>query len=102
MDNLWMLGGEILRDMHEDHSLRRVGANRLLGDVVHPDAGLLIHNGSEEAQSLFDPTCRKLPPFFSAPAPPGNPRLLGRVQPFLRRSRLFSPPPPTDRAPPPP
>jgi len=27
VDNLWMLGGEIIRDLHEDPSLRKVTAN---------------------------------------------------------------------------
>jgi len=82
MDNLWMLGGEILRDVHEDHSLRRVGANRLLGDVIHPDARLLVHNGSEEAQCFFDSTCRKLHRFLSEPVPASYPRIHGRGQSF--------------------
>jgi hypothetical protein len=62
IDNLWMLGGEIIRDLNQDPSLRKVAAYRLLGDVVHADGGPLIHNGSEEAQRCFDSTCRKLPP----------------------------------------
>ena len=65
IDNLWLLGGEIIRDLHEDPSLRRVALPRLLRDVVHEDGGPLIHNGSENEQRSFDSTCRKLHRFLS-------------------------------------
>jgi hypothetical protein len=67
VDNLWMLGGEIIRDLHYTPSLRKVAADRLLSDVIHADGGPLIHNGSEEAQRSFDSTCRKLHRFLSQP-----------------------------------
>jgi hypothetical protein len=67
VDNLWMLGGEIIRDLNEDPSLRKVPAARLLRDVIHADGGPLIHNGSEEEQRAFDSTCRKLHRFLSQP-----------------------------------
>ena len=67
VDNLWVLGGEIIRDLNDDPSLRKVKADRLLRDVVHADGGPLIHNGSEEAQYSFDSTCRKLHRFLGQP-----------------------------------
>ena len=67
VDNLWMLGGEIIRDLNYAPSLRKVAADRLLRDVVHADGGPLIHNGSEEEQRSFDSTCRKLHRFLSQP-----------------------------------
>jgi len=67
VDNLWSLGGEIIRDLNQDPSLRKVAADRLLSDVIHADGGPLIHNGSEEAQRSFDSTCRKLHRFLSQP-----------------------------------
>ena len=67
MDNLWTLGGEIIRDLNEDPSLRKVTANRLLSDVIDADGGPLIPNGSEQAQHSFDSTCRKLHRFLSQP-----------------------------------
>ena len=63
--NLWVLGGEIIRDLHDDPALRKVAADRLLRQVIHEDGGPLIHNGSEEAQRSFDSTCRKLHRFLS-------------------------------------
>lgn len=65
VDNLWLLGGEIIRDLHEDPSLRKVAAERLLRKVIHEDGGPLIHNGSEEEQRSFDATCRKLHRFLN-------------------------------------
>jgi hypothetical protein len=66
VDNLWILGGEIIPDLNYTPSLRKVAAQRLLRDAVHAD-GPLIHNGSEEAQRSLDATCRKLHRFLSQP-----------------------------------
>jgi hypothetical protein len=65
--NLWMLGGEIIRDLNNDPSLRKVTTDRLLRHTLHGDGGPLIHNGSEEEQRSFDSTCRKLHRFLSQP-----------------------------------
>jgi hypothetical protein len=59
VDNLWILGGEIIRDLNEDSSLRKVTAEQLLRNVLHQEGGPLIHNGSEDEQRSFDSTCRK-------------------------------------------
>jgi len=67
VDNLWLLGGEIIRDLNEDPSLRKLSAERLLRDVVHEDGGPLIHKGSEEEQRSLDSTCRKLHRFLTQP-----------------------------------
>jgi hypothetical protein len=67
VDNLWMLGGEIIRDLNQDPSLRKVAADRLLSDAIHADGGPLIHNGPEEVQRSFDSTCRKPHRFLSQP-----------------------------------
>lgn len=64
VDNLWSLGGEIIRDLHYTPSLRKVAADRLLRDAIHEDGGPLIHNGSEEQQRAFDSTCRKFHRFL--------------------------------------
>jgi len=52
VDNLWILGGEIIRDLNYTPSLRK---------------GPLIHNGSEEEQHSLDATCRKLHRFLNQP-----------------------------------
>src|SRR5664279_4573428 len=35
VDNMWVLGGEIIRDLNEDPSLRKVTAEQLICNVVH-------------------------------------------------------------------
>jgi hypothetical protein len=69
VDNLWLLGGEIIRDLNYDHSLRRLPADRLLTKVIHEDGGPLLYHGAEEEQRSFDATCRKLHRFRTQPAP---------------------------------
>jgi hypothetical protein len=65
VDNLWILGGEIIRDLNEDSSLRKVTAEQLLRNVLHQEGGPLIHNGSEDEQRSFDSTCRKFYRFLT-------------------------------------
>jgi hypothetical protein len=65
VDNLWLLGGEIIRDLNEDPSLRKLPVDRLLQDVIDAEGGPLIHNGSEEEQRSFDSTCRRLHRFLT-------------------------------------
>jgi hypothetical protein len=67
VDNLWLLGGEIIRDLNYTPALRKVPAEKLLRDVVGADGGPLIYNGSEEDQRSLDSTCRKLYRFLSQP-----------------------------------
>ena len=69
VDNLWMLGGEIIRDLHYIPSLRKAPVDRLLRDAVHEYGGPAVHNGSEEEQRSFDSTCRKLHRFLTQPRP---------------------------------
>jgi hypothetical protein len=65
VDNLWLLGGEIIRDLNNDPSQRKVAAQQLLRNVVGVDGGPLIYNGSEEEQRSLDSTCRKLHRFLT-------------------------------------
>jgi hypothetical protein len=67
VDNLWTLGGEIIRDLHETPTLRRKPVEGVLSETVSPDGGPLIHHGSEEQQHSFDATCRKLHRFLNRP-----------------------------------
>jgi len=66
VDNLWALGGEIIRDLNETPSLRRKTIEQLLDDRINDDGGPLLYGvDSEEQQRSFDSTCRKLYRFFS-------------------------------------
>jgi hypothetical protein len=69
VDNLWVLGGEIIRDLNDEPSLRRRPADRLLSKVIHEDGGPLLYSGSEKEQRSFDATCRKLHRFRTQPQP---------------------------------
>jgi hypothetical protein len=66
-DNLWLLGGEIIRDINETPKLRKLPAAALLSAVIENDEGPLIHGGiSEQEQRAFDSTCKKLNRFMAA------------------------------------
>jgi hypothetical protein len=65
IDNLWSFGGDIIRELHYDPSLRKRTAARLLRDGVPPDGGSLVRNGSEDQQRSFDATCQKLRRFLT-------------------------------------
>src|SRR6202161_3123320 len=60
VDNLWLLGGEIIRDLNYDPSLRKMAADRLLRNVIHENGGPLIYNGSEEGQRSLAQPCLRL------------------------------------------
>lgn len=68
-DNLWLLGGEIIRDINETPKLRKRPVGELIREVIVSDEGPLIHGGfSEQEQRSFDSTCKKLNRFFAARA----------------------------------
>ena len=64
-DNLWLLGGEIIRDINEAPKLRRRPAIELILQVIANDEGPLIHGGfCEQEQRSFDSTRKKLNRFL--------------------------------------
>ena len=63
VDNVWALGGEFIRDLHSDASLRRRPVDRVLSMMIEYGGPLLYH-GSEDQQTSFDSTCRKLRRFL--------------------------------------
>ena len=67
VDNLWLLGGELIRALHDDPSCRKIDITRLLNENIDDDGGPLIHNGSEAEQRSLDSTCRKLHRFLIHP-----------------------------------
>jgi hypothetical protein len=68
-DNLWLLGGEIIRDINETPKLRKRPVGELIREVIANDEGPLIHGGfSEQEQRSFDSTCKKLNRFLAARA----------------------------------
>jgi hypothetical protein len=68
-DNLWLLGGEIIRDINDTPKLRKRAVGELIREVIANDEGPLIHGGfSEQEQRSFDSTCKKLNRFLAARA----------------------------------
>ena len=73
-DHLWMLGGEIIRRLHEDSALRRKPINTVLLKSMDPECGPLIWPRiTQQQQDSFDATCRKLYQFLTT-----NPKPLGQ------------------------
>ncbi len=66
-DNLWLLGGEIIRGINETPKLRKQPVAELIREAIENDEGPLIHGGfSEQEQRAFDSTCKKLNRFLAA------------------------------------
>jgi hypothetical protein len=69
-DNLWVLGGEVIRRLQMDSGLRTRPVERIVLDLIGDDGGpLLSHGPSETEQRSFDATCRKLFRFLTGPPP---------------------------------
>jgi hypothetical protein len=64
VDNVWALGGEFIRDLHNDPSLRRQPVGQSLFKMIEYGGPLLYHGG-EDQQRSFDATCRKLRRFHT-------------------------------------
>jgi len=60
VDNLWILGGEIIRDLQETPKLRKKPLSELIDTLLENDGSLIYHCESEEQQRSFESTCRKL------------------------------------------
>jgi hypothetical protein len=63
VDNVWALGGEFIRDLHNDPSLRKKPVERVLLQMIEY-AGPLLYHGGEDQQRSFDATCRKFRRFL--------------------------------------
>ena len=67
-DNIWVLGGEVIRRVQMDSGLRRRSIEQVVLDLIGDDGGpLLSHGESETEQRSFDATCRKLSRFLTGP-----------------------------------
>jgi hypothetical protein len=67
VDNMWALGGEFIRDLHNDPSLRKKPVDRVLLQMIEYGGPLLYHGGEDQQQS-FDSTCRKFRRFLAETA----------------------------------
>jgi hypothetical protein len=71
-DNLWLLGGELIRELWEIPKFRKRPIEELIASAIDDDGGpRLSHRPSEEEQRSFDSTCRKFHRFLQErPSPP--------------------------------
>lgn len=67
VDNMWVLGGEFIRDLHNDPSLRKKPVGRVLAAMIEYGGPVLYHGG-EDQQRSFDSTCRKFRRFVNETA----------------------------------
>jgi hypothetical protein len=66
-DNIWALGGEVIRELQMDRVLRRRPIEQVVLNLIGDDGGpLLSHHQSDAEQRSFDVTCRKLFHFMTA------------------------------------
>jgi hypothetical protein len=67
IDNLWLLGGELISSLYRDKSLRKLSALKLISRSIADDGGPYSrHLTTESEQKSFDATCRKLHKFMAA------------------------------------
>jgi len=74
-DNLWLLGGELIRRRYDDDALARQDIQGALQQLVDDDRGpLMWPRITEPEQDSLDATCRKLKRFMrdSATANPSG------------------------------
>ena len=67
VDNVWVLGGEFIRELHNDSSLRKKPVDKVLLKMIEY-GGPLLSGGAEDQQGSFDSTCRKLRRFLNPAA----------------------------------
>ena len=68
-DNLWTLGGELIRRRYDDDELARQDVKAAFGQIIGRDGGPLMWPRITEAQqNSLDATCRKLERFWRAAA----------------------------------
>jgi hypothetical protein len=65
VDNLWMLGGEIIRDLNQNPKLRKKPVEEVVYAAIEGEGPLLYH-GDEEQQRSLDSTCRKFRRFIDS------------------------------------
>jgi hypothetical protein len=59
IDNLWVLGGELIEEINNYPAHRKTPFRKLSEEALNDEGGPLMTGYSEEAQKEFDATCRK-------------------------------------------
>jgi hypothetical protein len=65
LDNLWAIGGEIMRQVNNDPSFRKTCPHTLLLKAVECGEAPLVRHASEDQQKSCDATARRLLRFLS-------------------------------------
>lgn len=65
LDNLWLIGGEIIREVNDHPPLRAKPARALLIEAVQHGEAPSVHDLSPEEQNAVDATARKLLTFLA-------------------------------------
>jgi hypothetical protein len=60
LDNLWIIGGEIIRRINYEPALRKASPRRLLLDSIADGEGPLVAHAGEHEQRSLDATARRL------------------------------------------
>jgi len=69
LHNLWVLGGEIIRQVNYEPELRKSEPRQLLLDSVADGQAPLVPHATEDEQRSFDATARRLLRFLIATDP---------------------------------
>jgi hypothetical protein len=73
LNNLWLLGGELIRSINMDPEYREKTPRELLLDNIDETGGPYCrHLDSEEQMRAYEATCRKLFKFLMARKPSGT------------------------------
>lgn len=65
LDNTWVIGGEIIREVVNDPSRRKMNPRMLLLEAIDLGEAPLVHPFSEKEQRSFDATARKILKFLN-------------------------------------
>ena len=66
-DNLWLLGGELIKRRYDDTQLKKMSVDKAILHMIEGDGGPLIWPSITEAeQESFDATCRKFYKFLNS------------------------------------
>jgi hypothetical protein len=69
LDNLWLIGGEIIRRLDDDPARRDQPTHALLLEAIQDGAAPLVRDLTEKQQAALDATARKLLKFVAASNP---------------------------------
>jgi hypothetical protein len=69
LDNLWLIGGEIIRQLDDEPARRAKPTHALLLEAIQDGAAPLVRDLTEAQQAALDATARKLLTFVAASNP---------------------------------